>query len=560
MAHLRMTNGWLTTVCRAFLGLALGLVIRSPAWSDAPIQLRDVTKETGITFQHTDGSSGQRYIVETVTGGLALFDYDRDGDEDIYFLNGAPLRGAKIGTAPVNALYRNDGDWKFTDVTEQAGVGDAGFGLGVAVADYDNDGDLDLYVNNYGPNRLYCNLGNGTFSDVTTQARVSNGNKVGAGACFLDVDRDGDLDLYVSSYVQFTYSNHRQPTVDGFPQYASPRSFDAWPDALFRNNGNGTFTDIGEESGIAAVAGTGMGMVCFDYDDDDDTDVFVCNDVSANFLFQNDGHGKFEEVGLTAGLSYNVYGKENGSMGVDCGDYNRDGRLDLIMTSYQGEFPVLYQNLGDGLFEDVTATTGAGRGAFPFVTWGTGFVDFDNDGNQDIFYACGHLQDNIDQMDDRTAYHARNLVLRNEGNGRFVNVNDQGGDGLDVMRSSRGAAFADLDNDGDIDAVIANSRQQPTILRNETNGGNHWLQLRLHGSKSNRDGVGARVRVVTGSLTQTKEVHSGRGYQSHFGLRLHFGLGRQETVDRVEVRWPQGGSSVLENVEADRLVDIYEEA
>jgi len=303
-----------------------------------------------------------------------------------------------------------------------------------------------------------------------------------------------------------------------------------------------------------------MGMVCADYDNDGDTDVFVLNDVAGNFFFRNNGRGQFEEVGVGVGAAYNMDGDELGSMGVDCADYDNDGWLDFLMTSYQAELPVLYRNLGGGNLEDVTWASGVGDGAFPYVNWGVGLVDFDNDGDRDVFIACGHLQDNIDSYDRSTAYEVRNLLLMNTGDGRFVNVSDRCGDGLLPKLSSRGAAFDDLDNDGDIDVVILNSRRPPTILRNETENGNHWIQVRLEGVKSNRDGVGARVKVVAGRLVQIDEVHSGRGYQSHYGLRLHFGLGRHDAVDRIEVHWIGGGVDVLEAVAADQIVTIYEGA
>jgi len=522
------------------------------------LQLRDVTDQTRITFTHTDGSSGQRYIVETVTGGVALFDYDGDGDEDIYFLNGAPLRGTRSGAPATNVLYRNDGDWRFTDVTLDAGVGDTGFGLGLAVADYDNDGHLDLYVNNYGPNVLYHNNGDGTFLDVTHAAGVSDGNKVGAGACFLDVDRDGDLDIYSANYVKFTYETHVARTLDGIPEYSGPKDYPAEPDTLFRNNGDGTFTDISDQSGIRADAGTGMGTVCADYDDDGDTDIFVLNDVAGNFFFENDGTGKFEELALMAGVAYNLHGHELGSMGVECGDYDNDGHLDFFMTSYAGQLPVLYRNLGDGFFEDVTLVSGAGAGTLPYVNWGAGMVDFDNDGDRDIFVANGHLQDNIELRDDTTAYLAPNTVLENTGRGKFVDVSKISGSGLEPRCSSRGAGFDDLDNDGDIDVVVLNSRREPTIIKNDTQGAGHWLRIRLVGVDTNRDGIGARVKVTVGNLVQIAEVHSGRGYQSHYGLRLHFGLKGYRRVDRLEVYWLGGGKDLVTDVATDQTMTIVQ--
>ena len=539
---------------------ALTLMCRVPeAAAQSPIQLHDVTAESGITFRHDDGSSGHRYIIETVSAGLALFDYDLDGDIDIYFLNGAPLGDARRDQTPKNALYRNDGNWHFTDVSEEAHVADRGFGLGVAVGDYDSDGDPDLYVNNYGPNVLYRNNGDGTFTDCTEAAGVANGDKVGAGASFLDIEGDGDLDLFVANYVKFTYDNHVLRHVRGLPMYSGPRDYEAWPDALYRNNGDGTFTDVSVEAGIT-LPGSGMGMVCLDFDDDADTDVYVCNDVRGNFLFQNDGKGRFQDVGLIAGIAFNMYGQENGSMGIDCGDYNNDGRLDLFMTDYQGELPVLFENLGNGMFDDATLRTGAGAGAMPYVTWGVGFADFDNDGDRDIYFAAGHIQDNIEQADDRTAYKIRNFLMMNVDGKRFVDVSASSGDGMLPVESSRGAAFDDLDNDGDIDAVILNSRQLPTILRNDSPNDHHWLQLRVQGVTANRDGVGAKVTVVAGDLVQVAEVHSGRGYQGHFGSRLHFGLGNHDHVDQVEIRWVGGKTDRYENVPIDQLVTLTEQA
>jgi len=523
-----------------------------------PIRLRDVTKATRIAFKHTDGGSGRRHIAETVSAGLALFDYDGDGDVDIYFLNGSPMAGTKVKTPPRNALYRNEGNWKFTDVTDKAGVGDKGYGLGVVVGDYDNDGDPDLYLNNYGPNVMYRNNGDGTFTDVTKEARVGNGRKMGAGACFLDVDKDGDLDLYVSNYLAFSRETHTRFHAAYPKLYASPRHYRPVPDDLYRNNGDGTFTDISTESGIGRHAGRGMGMICADYDNDGDTDIFVANDLSSNYLFQNDGTGKFKEVGLVSGVAYDFNGLEQGSMGVDCGDYNNDGRFDFYLTTYQKQHAALYRNSGKGVFEDVTFVTGAGAGTQSKVTWGNGFVDFDNDGDRDIFVACGHLQDMVETFDDTTTYHSPNLVLMNTGKEKFVNVSDKCGNGLAVKLASRGAGFDDLDNDGDIDAVILNSRREPTILRNDSKNGNHWLQIRLRGTKTNRDGVGARVKVVAGNLTQIDEVHSGRSYQSHYGTRLYFGLGKRDKIDRIEVRWIGGGLDVLKDIPADRLLTITE--
>ena len=546
---------------REYLTAATWLALLAPVAAGSepvpcPLRMADVTARSGITFRHTDGGSGRRYIVESVVAGLALFDYDGDGWIDIYFTNGAALRGTVIDPPPRDALYRNNGDWTFSDVTQAAGVGDLGYGLGVTVGDYDNDGDPDLYLSNFGPNVLYRNNGDGTFSHVTERAGVARGNKVGAGTCFLDMEGDGDLDLYAANYVDFNYDNHVIRKIGPHQFYPGPNDYHGVPDNLFRNNGDGTFTDVSGPSGIGAVAGPGMGMVCLDYDEDGDTDVFVGNDAAANFLFQNDGRGKFTEVGLLAGVAYDGLGNANSSMGTDCGDYDNDGHLDLFMTDYSNESPVLYRNLGQGLFEDVTNVAGAGRSAFPHVTWGTGLVDFDNDGDRDLFIACGHLLDNIRFIDDRTSFKVRNILLMNRGDKTFVDVSDRCGDGLAPVESSRGAGFDDLDNDGDVDAAVLNVNASSTIIRNETETGNAWLQVRLCGITSNRDGVGARVRVVAGDLVQVAEVHSGRSYQSHFGSRLHFGLGSHRQVDRVEVRWIGGGVDVWTDVAANQLLTL----
>jgi hypothetical protein len=529
--------------------------------ADGPIVLRNVTDQTGIAFRHTDGGSGQHYIVETVASGVASFDYDGDGLADVYFLNGRPLRGTRSNSAPRNALYRNLGGFRFADVTTRAGVGDAGYGLGVAVGDYDNDGWPDLYVNNYGPNVLYRNCGDGAFVDVTARAGVARGDTVGAGANFLDVDGDGNLDLFVANYVRFTYDNHVTTLVRGKPWYAGPRDFPPQPNRLYRNRGDGAFDDMTDRSGIGAHAGAGMGTICADFDDDGRTDIFVCNDQSWNFLFQNDGHGKFTEVGLAAGVACNYAGEPVGSMGADSADYDHDGRLDFFMTDFQRQKPILFHNLGRGAFEDATLDAGAAARSFPYVKWGCGFVDFDNDGHPDLFIGCGHLGEDLDETADRTTYRVRPILLKNTGTGRFVDVSDSSGDGMHVNLVARGVAFDDLDNDGDVDVVVLNSRDRPTILRNmlnELGARNHWLQIQLRGVKTNRDGVGARVRVAAGDLFQTAEVHSGRSYQSHFGSRLHFGLGPRDRVDRIEVRWIGGGLDVLENLPADRLLVIPE--
>ncbi len=539
----------------------LVLAVSAMARAQSPIRLVDFTNQTGIDFVHYDGATGQRYIVEPMSAGLAIFDYDGDGDQDLYFLSGSTQPPtAPNGRPSSNRLYRNDGNFHFTDVTLQAGVGDPGHGMGVAVGDVDNDGYLDMYVNNFGPNVLYLNNGDGTFRDATAAAGVACGNKVGAGCCFLDMDGDGDLDLYVANYVRFSYESHVPKFLLGRPVYPSPLQYIGEPDVLYENLGDGHFADVSEAAGISRLAGTGMGTVCGDYDNDGDTDVYVCNDEMGNYLWKNDGTGKFTEVGVLSGAAYDSLGHPQGSMGADFGDYDNDGWLDLIVTSYAGEMKVLYQNLRGGMFNEVARQTGVGAVSLPHVSWGVGFVDFDNDGYRDIYMALGDLDEIVAQGNNATAYELPNLLLRNNGQGKFIDVSKQSGDGMQVVRSSRGAAFDDLDGDGRIDVVVQNSRRAPTVLRNESSAPNHWLGIRLVGTKSNRDGVGARVKVTAGGQEYIDEVHSGRGYQSHFGMQLHFGLGEKDQVERVEVHWIGGGIDLAENVPVDCRITVRQGA
>jgi len=541
--------------------LALSFLASSYPAASPPtcsILLAELTPQAGITFRHSHGGDGQKYLAEFMVAGLALFDYDGDGWIDIYFLNGAPLQGTIAVTPPRNALYRNNGDWTFTDVTQSAGVGDTGHALGVVVGDYDHDGDLDLYINNFGPNVFYRNEGDGTFSDVTHQLQLDAGDHFGAGTCFLDIEGDGDLDLYVANYVAFTYARHAQLIPNAFPYPPGPMDFPPVPDALFRNNGDGSFTNVSAISGIGSLAGPSMGVICGDFDEDGDTDIFVCNDAAANFHFVNDGHGNFHESGVLTGLAYNLHGHANGSMGAECGDVDLDGRLDLFMTDYTGELPVLYRNTGGGFFDDVSSSARLARAAFTHTKWGSGLVDFDNDGDRDLFIACGHFLENIREIDDTTDYRVPNILLMNAGDGTFRDVSPWCGDALAVVDSSRGVGFDDLDNDGDVDGVVLNANSQPTIVRNDSAPGPRWLQIRLRGVRTNRDGVGARVRVAAGDLVQVAEVHAGRGYQSHFGTQLYFGLRDRVRVDRVEVRWVGGGVDVFSDLAADQRLVLIE--
>jgi hypothetical protein len=545
---------------RLILLLAFPIALSAPV-SAAPIRFRDATESAGIRFAHTDGSSGKRYILETVASGLGLIDYDADGYPDILFLNGKPLPGTpEPPKPPTSALYHNNRDGTFTDVTAGSGLETPGYAMGCAVADYDNDGREDIFITYYEEQRLYRNNGNGTFTDVTAKAGLNTPSlkhHVGAGCLFLDYNRDGQLDIFTSDYLLFDPATHKPRHFGSVPIYVGPKDCIGLPSRLYRNSGNGTFTDVSQPSGIGRHVGYGMGIVSADFDGDGWPDIYVGNDVQENFLFHNQRDGTFAEMGVVSGTAYDEYGDSQGTMGSNVGDYDGDGRFDILVTDYQDQVNTLYRNLGNLRFQDVTVATGAGTGSRPLVTWGCGIVDFDNDGTPEIFTAAGHLQDTVEQFDKSTTYKQRSLLLQRRG-ARFADVTPASGGLAKMVESSRGAVFGDLNNDGRMDIVVLNARSRATLLLNDTDTTHHWVTLKLEGKTANRSAVGALARLTAGGRTLVDEVRAGRGYQSAEDLRLHFGLGPDAAIERLQVRWPGGATNEWTNLPADRILTLKE--
>jgi hypothetical protein len=528
-----------------------------PSNQSPKIQFTDITSAAGITFKHV-ASPDKRYIVESMSGGVALFDYDNDGDLDLYFVNSLTVDLVKTKGKTKSELYRNEGNGKFTDVSAKSGVSDIGWGMGVAVGDYNNDGFEDLYVTCLGPDHLLKNNGNGTFSDVTEKAGVSDPRWT-TGASFVDYDHDGDLDLFVSNYVDFDINNLPEFGKGQTCQYKSvpvqcgPRGLKGAGDSLFRNNGNGTFTNVTKDAGVTDPNGFyGLGVITSDFDDDGLIDIFVANDSTPNFHYRNKGNGTFEEIGFNAGTAVNENGSEQGCMGVTVGDYDHDGKLDIFVTNFADEYNTLYRNDGANSFTDLAYAAKVAAVSLPQVGWGTKFFDYDNDGWVDLFVANGHVYPQLPN------YRQPRLLQRNNRDGTFDEVSSQFGTVLTDARASRGVAFGDIDNDGDVDLVICDLDGPPQVLRNDGGNTNNSILIKTVGVKGNRSGIGAQVKVVSGDLSQIDEVRSGDSYISQSDLRLHFGLEQRAKVDLIQVRWPSGTVDKITNVGVNRIVTIKE--
>jgi enediyne biosynthesis protein E4 len=538
--------------------------------AEGTLQFTDATQALGIRFAQENSATSEKYLIETMGGGVALFDYDNDGRLDTFFTNGAKLadpmpEGAQPDKSEPkywNRLFHQEANGTFVDVSERAGVTGLPqnqYGMGVAVGDYDNDGFADLYVTNYGSNTLYHNNGNGTFADVTARAGVAAGGW-SASAGFFDADNDGKLDLFVTRYVEWSFKSNRYcgEKKAGYRAYCHPDNFEAVTNLLFHNNGDGTFTDVSGKAGIAAVSGKGLGVAFADYDRDGFSDVYVANDSVQSFLFHNNGGTTFTEAGLLAGVGFNEDGKTFAGMGVDFADYDNDGRSDVVVTDLSNERYKLFRQNEDGSFRDVTGSSGVGGATLLFSGWSTRFVDYDNDGWKDIFAAQGHVMDTIAKTSPNLAYLQPLLLLRNEG-GRFSRVTP--GEVFQREWAGRGAAFGDLDNDGDVDAVISNVGQPAFVLRNDGGNRNHWLAIRTIGTKSNRDGIGCAVKVVSSSgLTQSFTVSTAVGYLSASDKRLLVGLGAETIAKQVEVRWPAGTVQTFDNVKANQTLVVTEQS
>ena len=533
-----------------------------------------VTAEAGIQFRHFNGATGEKHLVETMGGGVAFFDYDNDGHLDIYFVNGAPLAVGGVSNPdalplavggvsnpdalqPTNRLYRNNGDGTFSDTTHRAGVGDTGYGIGCCVADYNNDGNSDLFVTNYAQNILYRNNGDGTFTDVTTDAGIVGEPRFSTGCGFADYDNDGWLDLVVVNYVSVNLNTAPDCSQAGIPAYCRPEDFAPEPDVLYRNNGDGTFTDVTEDAGISSL-GRGLGAIWTDVDNDNRLDLYIANDREPNFLYRNNGDNTFTELGELHGIARNEHGDVESSMGIDTADYDNDGDFDVILTHYQAETNTLYQNDGNGIFWDITAQSRLSEPTLLPLAWGTGFADFDNDGWLDLFFANGHLHDNIEALEEIGVYKQQNQLFRNRGDGIYTDVSDLSGEGMLIEKASRGAVFGDYDNDGDLDVLVTNINDTPDLLRNDMPPDSHWIGIKLVGEKSNRDGIGAKVTLQHGNTRLLREIKSGTSYLSQNPHRLFVGLGTTDHVDRVVVRWQSGMQDIIEDVKGNQWLTIQE--
>ena len=529
-------------------------------------ELVDITASTGIQFEHLS-SPEQKFIVESMSGGVALIDYDGDGWPDIYFTSAQNVEMALHGKKARSALYHNNHDGTFTDVTDNAGVGHPGWAMGAVVGDYNNDGRPDLLVTCFGGVVLYRNNGEGTFTDVTKETGLSGDTQWATGAAFGDYDGDGWADLFVSHYVDFhldnmaAFGSSDTCKYIGIDVQCGPRGLKASPDNLYHNNRDGTFTDVSEKSGVGDPERRyGLTAIWSDFDNDGKLDLLVTNDGQPNYLYHANGGGKFEDVGFPSGVALNEDGVAQANMGVAIGDFLHTGRMSLLISHFDNEYAAFYRNDGDMRFTDISGPSTIGRGTRGYVGWGDAFVDFDNDGWQDFFLVNGHVYPQVDSVHSKLRYAEPKLLFLNQRNGSFKDISSQAGSAIQIPQVSRGMAVGDLFNDGKLDVVIENLVGRPMVLRPEGGPQNHWISFQLEGVKSNRLALNARVQATAGELVQLGEVISGGSYLSQNDLRVHFGLGKHEKVDRVKVFWPDGKVETLTNLVADRFYLVREGA
>jgi hypothetical protein len=544
---------------------ALSVALLAEPGSNLGFRFTNVAKPAGLTAVTVyGGQQTNRYLLETTGCGVALLDYDGDGWLDVFLVNGWTLEGFPKGQEPTNHLYRNRRDGTFEDVTAKAGLVASGWGQGACAGDYDNDGDADLFVSYWGRNRLYRNNGDGTFADVTNSAGVLDAkDRWGAGCAFFDYNRDGRLDLFVANYIDMDLRTAPTPE-SGLCRYkgvrvaCGPPGLQGGKNVLYRNDGDGKFADVSDPSGISRASGTyGLGVGTLDFDNDGWTDVYVANDSNPSALYRNNHDGTFTDIGVRAGCAYSQDGKPQAGMGVAIGDYDRNGTFDIFKTNFAGDTSTLYSNTGDGFCDDRTFASGVGINT-RWLGWGVGFVDLDHDGWRDLFLVNGHVYPEVEQLKTEAGYKQRKVIYRNLRNGRFEDVTDRLGPPATTPKAGRGAAFGDIDNDGDIDVVINNVHDAPDLFRLDSGPGRHWVMVKLVGTKSNRSAIGARIAVTSGGATQVDEVRGGGSYYSQNDLRVHFGLGDAATVDRLEVRWPNGLTETWTGLAADRLITLEE--
>ncbi len=526
---------------------------------DAGVRFTPVAATAGIEFHHVNGASAARHLLEIMSGGGLFLDYDADGAVDALLVDGGSPTDPAVDRRARHRLFRNRGNGTFADVTATAGLGHREYGMGACAADYDNDGFPDLYVTNVGPNILFHNDGGKGFTDVTRTAGVAAGSAFSTSCAFADVDRDGFVDLFVVNYVDARVEN---PVFCGqaaqqLRMYCHPLNFMPLRSVLFRNNGNGTFTDVSREWGVYDHRGNGLGVVAGDYDDDGWVDLFVANDTTPNFLYHNERGRRFTEAALLAGVSVASDGNPRAGMGTDFGDYDGDGRLDLFVTNHEYEGHTLFHNLGGGLFEDVTFKTGVGPATLPYVGFGAVFFDYDNDADLDLAVVNGHVMNSPGHVRPGATENQRRLLLRNDG-GRYRDVSRGAGPGFVPEKVGRALAAGDVDNDGDLDLLIVNNGGDADLLRNDAPATRASVLLRLVGTKSNRSAIGARVRVTAAGRTQIREVRAGSSYLSQHDLRVHVGLGAATRIDRLEIRWPSGGTETLAGLAANRVLTVTE--